>query len=225
MSPCLSTHPPARKAARQVAHIRASRCDPCGTAVRLVRLRCVESPGRRPDRGGTCAAVGSCRPGGQPGRRPSCTSPCRRLALLTCPRRHQDEEVPALFGIAQDGCGSAPGAPTAASGRAATGWRSVAGQRARLHCSARDAARCGGCAPVSLRTICRKADLGEEWTPRELRELSPRLYLATAAPRTLWLSRGPIAPQPQPLLPTGTGRMDWQMKKGSVPPAQGPGRV
>jgi hypothetical protein len=34
---------------------------PCGTAVRLVRLRCVESSGRGPDRGGTCAAVGSCR--------------------------------------------------------------------------------------------------------------------------------------------------------------------
>src|SRR5271156_1076972 len=34
--------------------------------LRLVRVRCLESPGRRPDRGGTCAAVGSCRPGGRP---------------------------------------------------------------------------------------------------------------------------------------------------------------
>jgi hypothetical protein len=42
-----------------VALIRAAR--PSGTAVRLVRLRCVESSGRGPDRGGTCAAVGSCR--------------------------------------------------------------------------------------------------------------------------------------------------------------------
>ena len=33
--------------------------------------------------------------------------------------------------------------------RAATGGRSVAGQRARLHYSARDAARCGGCTPVA----------------------------------------------------------------------------
>jgi integrase len=34
-------------------------------------------------------------------------TPRRRLAVRTCPRRHQDEEVPALFGIAHDGGGSA----------------------------------------------------------------------------------------------------------------------
>jgi integrase len=43
---------------------------------------------------------------GRSGRRAAGTSPCRRLALGTCPRRHQDEEVPALAGTAQDGGGS-----------------------------------------------------------------------------------------------------------------------
>src|ERR1700724_2882625 len=48
----------------QVAHLRAGRCpDPGGPAVRLVCLHRLESPGRRPDRGGACAAVGSRRPG------------------------------------------------------------------------------------------------------------------------------------------------------------------
>jgi len=63
--------------------------------------------------------------------------------------RDRVEEIPALFGIAPDGCGSAPGAPPAASGRTATGGRSVAGKRARLHYSARNAARCSGRAPVA----------------------------------------------------------------------------
>jgi hypothetical protein len=44
----------------EVADIRAGRCpDPGGTVVRPVRLRCLESPGRRPDRRGACTAVAS----------------------------------------------------------------------------------------------------------------------------------------------------------------------
>src|SRR6266487_3881825 len=122
----------------QVAHIRAGRCpDRGGPVVRFVRLRCPEPPSRRPNRGGAGTAVGLRRPGGRPGRQPACASPCRRLALGTCPWRHQDEEVPAFAGTAQDGGGSAPGAPAATGRRAATCGRSVAGQRARLHYSAR----------------------------------------------------------------------------------------
>jgi hypothetical protein len=64
---------------------------------------CLESPGRRPDRRGTCAAVGSCRPGGRPRRRPAGTSPCRCVALSMRPWRHQDKEIPALSGNAQNG--------------------------------------------------------------------------------------------------------------------------
>ena len=53
--------------------------------------------------------------------------------------------------------------------RAATCGRSVAGQRARLHYSARDTARCGGCAPVA---------------PDDLQESGPRRAVdaARAAP-------------------------------------------
>jgi hypothetical protein len=153
----------------QVAHLRAGRGpDPGGTVVRLVRLRRLESPGRRPNRGGAGAAMGSRRPRGQPRCRAVSTSPCRRLALRTRPRGHQDEEVPALAGIPQDGSGSAPRAPAAAGRRAAAGGRSVAGQRARLHDSARDAARCRGCAPAAPDDL-QESGIAEEWTPRELR--------------------------------------------------------
>ncbi len=128
----------------------------------------LEPPGRRPNRRGACTAVGSRRPGGQPGRRPACTSPCRRVALRTCPRRHQDEEVPALFGTAQDGVEVLREhlqRQAAARQRAGVLWQDnglVFTTALGTQLDAADVRR-------SLRTICRRADLGDEWTPRELR--------------------------------------------------------
>jgi hypothetical protein len=153
----------------RVAHLRSGRRpDPGGTPVWLVRLRCLEPPGRRPHRGGAGAAMGSRRLGRQPGRRAACTSPCRRLALGTCPRRHQDEEVPALAGTAQDGGGSARRAAATAGSCAAAGRNSLAGQRARLHDCARDTTRCRRCAPIAPDDLP-ESGIAEEWTPRELR--------------------------------------------------------
>ena len=120
--------------------------------------------------------------------------------------------------------------PPPAKSCTATAWQpneDATGKPCRSGADGQDAA--AQAAAVGLGRVTRPVALRQFTTvrsgTRRVTELSPRLYLATAARRTLWLSRGPIAPQPPPLLPTGTGRMDWQMRKGSVLPAQGPGRV
>src|SRR5690242_6055562 len=118
--------------------------------------------------------------------------------------------------------------PPPAKSRTSTAWQpneDATGKPCRSGADGQDAAT--QAAAVGLDRVTRPVALRQFTTvrsgTRRVTELSPRLYLATAARRTLWLSRGSIAPQPPPLSPTGTGRMDWQMKKGDVPRRRGQG--
>jgi len=152
----------------QVAHLLSGRCpDPGGTPVRLVRLRRLEPPGRRPDRRGAGAAVDHVDLEGDPDAEPPVpphVDVWRSYVPTGTPRRGSPgarwgcpDGVEALAEQLQR--------QAAVRQRAGTLWQDNGLVFTTAHGTQLDAAD----VRRSLRTICRKAGIAEEWTPRELR--------------------------------------------------------